>query len=264
MKRRAFVAAVIAAPYVQAQTRQEKGKRAIEQVINALGGQAFLNMRTRVEYGRAYTFYRDALTGLSIAKIYTEYLDSPEPGKLGIRERQVFGKKEDNSILFLDGQGYDISYRGARPIPDLQLERYHQTTFHNVFYLLRQRLKEPGLIIEMTGQDVVENQPVDVIDITDSSNQVITVWAHSSTHLPVRQRWYRREEGTHYKYEEVTHFTKYRDAGGGIMWPLDLQRERDTEKLAEIYDTEVKINTELKAGTFQLPSNVKILPQPKA
>ena len=51
-----------------------RGKKVIADAIAALGGDKFLEMQDRVETGRAYSFYRDNLSGLSIAKIYTRYL----------------------------------------------------------------------------------------------------------------------------------------------------------------------------------------------
>src|ERR1700733_10811985 len=101
MTRRLFLGALLA------QTRAEKGKQALDDVINALGGSNYLKMQNRVETGRAVTLYREQLTGLSHARIYTEYLRAPEPGKLGVHERQFFGKKLDSSVLYLDGKGYD-------------------------------------------------------------------------------------------------------------------------------------------------------------
>ena len=37
------------------------------------GGQQYLNMQNREVAGRAYSFYREKLSGLSIAKIYTRF-----------------------------------------------------------------------------------------------------------------------------------------------------------------------------------------------
>jgi hypothetical protein len=263
--RRVFAAGLLGSVVAPAQfapspdARLRKGKLVIDQVIAALGGQNFLTMRNRVEHGRAYSFYREQVTGLSGATIYTEYTGDPEPGKLGLRERQAFGKKEENAILFLDGQGFDVTFRGARPMAEKQLERYFLSTRHNIFYVLRQRLKEPGLIFEYVKEDVVENQTVDVIDIFDDNNEKITVWLNIFTHLPVRQRWYRRDEASGDKFEEVTRYSIYRQSGG-VTWPMSTQRERDTEKITEIYDDHVTINAELKPGLFTLPSGIPILP----
>lgn len=133
-----------------AQTIQERGKRAIDQALAALGGDRYLAMQDRTESGRVYSFYREQLSGLSRATIYTRYLQRPEPpvpGKIWVRERQSFGKNErDGAVLFTDDQGYQVTFRGARPVPQETLDRYRDTTLHNIFYILRQRLGEPGLI----------------------------------------------------------------------------------------------------------------------
>src|SRR5215831_19843921 len=127
---------------MRAETNLERGRRLVDQAVAALGGANFLQMQDRVESGRAYSFYREQLNGLSVAKIYTRYLirpEPPEPGFLGVRERQAFGKKEDSAVLFAEGQGYDVTFRGARPLSDEVRNRYRESTLRNIFYILRQR-----------------------------------------------------------------------------------------------------------------------------
>lgn len=259
MTRRAFAALAGALPLRAAETRAERGKRAVAETVAALGGPHFLHMRDRTETGRAYSFYREELTGLSRAKIYTKYIDKPEPGKLGVMERQALGKKQEAAILFLDGEGFEVTFRGARPLPEATLKRYHDSTWHNFFYILRCRREEPGLTFEFTGSDVIENQEVDIIDIFDEANENVTVYVSRLTKLPVRQRWYRRDQQTRDRFEEVTRFSKYRPAGNGVQWPMDLQRERDTEKISEIYDEAVVVDSGVPDNLFQLPSGIKML-----
>ena len=178
------------AALASAETSQERGKRVVDGALSALGGDKFLAMQDRVEFGRAYSFYRQELSGLSFAKVYTRYLTRPEPpvpGFLGVREREAFGKKEDSSVLFNEKEAFEITFRGARAIPDEQYDRFRESTLRNVFYILRQRMGEPGLVFESRGSDVVDNQPVERVDITDGDNRVITVDFQSSTKLPVRQ-----------------------------------------------------------------------------
>src|SRR5205085_2872201 len=93
---------------LQAETKQERGKRVVEEALAALGGDKFVAMKDRVESGRAYSFYRDRLTGLSVAKIYTRYLDAPSANGVAVRERQSFGKDEDYYVLFTDENGYSV------------------------------------------------------------------------------------------------------------------------------------------------------------
>jgi hypothetical protein len=245
-----------------AQSNQERGKQIIDQVLATLGGERFLAMQDRVEQGRAYSFYREELSGLSIAKIYTRYLTRPEPptpGFFGVRERQAFGKDEYSSVIFSDDAGYEITFRGARPMPAATVSRWQESTLLNIFYILRQRLGEPGLVFQFMGTDVFENQPVEIVEIADSENRIVTVYFGMSTKLPVRQVFYRRDPETKQRVEEVTRFGKYRDVGGGVMWPFTILRERDGEKIYQIFSDTVTINQDLKDDLFTLPGNIKIL-----
>lgn len=258
-------AAVAAARAQTVASKVERGKQLLDEVIAALGGAQFLAMRDRVERGRAYSFYRDRLTGLSRATIYTRYVMRPdplpaEPG-LYVRERQSFGKdKEEYAILFDEKNGYQVSERGARPLPKTTLDRYQDSTRRNIIYTLRQRMNEPGLLIESKGTEVFENQPVELVEIADSSNASVTVAVHRSTKLPVRQLFYRRDPLTRERREEVTLFSKWRNTDG-VMWPWTITRTRDGEKIFEIFSDAVSINKGLDDKLFTLPSNLQILPE---
>jgi hypothetical protein len=251
---------IIAAVSVSAETRQERGARAVKEALAALGGDRFLEMKDRVEAGRAYSFYREQLSGLARATIYTRYLETPEAG-VALRERQSFGKNEEESaVVFAAGKGWEITFRGARPVPEDRVARWIESNQRSVFYIFRVRLKEPGLIIESQGAEVFQNQPIEIVDITDSENRTTTVYFHSSTKLPVRQAFVRRDPKTRERFEEVTFFSKYRDVGGGVMWPFTIQLERNGEKIFEIYSESVAINQGIGDDKFTLPGGVKVLP----
>src|SRR3569832_790971 len=107
MKRNLSVlaAASVAYPARAAETAQDRGKRVVQEALAALGGDSFLKMEDRVETGRAYSFYRGELQGLSVAKIYTRYITPPavpKPGELYVREREAFGKDEADAVLITE------------------------------------------------------------------------------------------------------------------------------------------------------------------
>jgi hypothetical protein len=252
-------ALALAAP---AETASERGKRVVEAALKALGGEAFLKMDDRVESGRAYSFYRQELTGLSIAKIYTRYL-APVPGQIAVRERQAFGKGETSVVLLTEKGAWELTFRGARPLADQRYEDYNDSTLRNVFYILRQRLHEPGIDLYSRGSDVFQNTPVEIVDITDSDVRTVTVYFSQSTKLPVRQVFRRRNREYKDFDEEVTLFSKYRDIGSGVMWPFDMRRERNGEKIYEMYADSVEVNKDLKDNLFNLPSDLRLLPKEK-
>lgn len=258
---------VAAAVPLAPQTRQERAKKLIDEVLAALGGDRFLAMRDRIETGRVYSFFRAELSGRAQARIYTRYLTRPEPPRadfFGQRERQSFGKgKEDFAVLYAEDNAWEINFRGARPMPQPAQDRYRDSTRRNIFYLLRQRLGEPGLEMEYEAADIFENQPVETVNIIDADNRNVRVTVHRTTRLPMRQVYHRRDPKTRERFEEVTVFSKYRDAGGGVQWPFHIERSRDGEKIFEIFSDTVTLNNNLTDDLFMLSSKLKVLPPAK-
>ena len=251
-----------AALLVRAETPEQRGKRVVEECLQALGGDRYLSMQNRVETGRAYSFYRDKISGLSIATIYTHY-DSgvtDTTHNLAQHERDNFDKKQDYGTLFTDKDAWDITYRGARPLAADRFAHYKETTLRDIFYILRVRLHEPGWVIESKGADVMENRPVEVVDLTDSDDITTTVYFNQITKLPVRQLFYDRDPVTKDRNEEVTHFSTYRDVGDGVEWPFAVERDRNGEKIYEIFSTSVRVNDKkVSDDLFVLPSTIKLL-----
>jgi hypothetical protein len=245
-----------------------KAKKIIDDAIAALGGQKFLTMEDRTESGRAYSFYRDQLSGLSIAKIYTRYITAGNTSEdLALRERQAFGKEGDFGVLFREDGAWEYSYRGFKVLDADRTMRFHDTTLRDIFYILRERMNEPGLIFESRGADVVQNLPVDIVAITDSENRTTTVYFHQSTKVPVRQSWVWRDPKTHERNEEVTTYNRYREENG-INWPHQIQRDRNGEKIYEMFSESVMINSNLTDSLFATPNQVvadpkSYIPPPK-
>jgi len=245
------------------ETRQERGKRVVYAALQALGGDAFRHMQDRTESGRAYSFYNSKLSGLSVVTIYTRYL-APVPGKVEMRESQVFGKNRDGGgVLFLEDAAWDYNYHGARPLDDETYARYLDSTLRNIFYIFRQRLDEPGMSFYSQGSDIFENQPVEIVDITDGAGSTVTVYFSSLSKLPVRQTLRRRNPVYHDFDTEITVFGKFHEAGGGVTWPYDTRRERNGQKIFEMYSDSVEINKDLPDNLFTVPAKLKILPKAK-
>lgn len=237
----------------------DKGKPYVDKALEALGGDGFTHMQTRAEHGRVFSFFHDQISGLSIASVYTEYLDQKPAKGVAVREREAFGKKQDWSILLLPDQGWEVTFRGARPMEDENWNKYLQTTQTSIFYLLRERFDEPGFEYDYIGTDLLEGAQVDVVDITDSTGRVIRVSFDHITHLPVRQVYKWIDPVTKYHNDEVTTYDKYRDAGNGVKWPFTIERERNGYKTYEIFADHVEVNRALPEKTFDLPPGAKIL-----
>jgi hypothetical protein len=236
-----------------------KAKDVVDQAVKALGGERFLNMHTRHEAGRIYAFFHDQMSGFDVANIYTQYLDDKDIKGVQVRERQVLGKKQDYSYLYLADQAFDITFRGARPIEDERWQRYARSTTNDILYWLRYRYDEPGMQYDYIGNQVLITNHVDVVDITDANDKTIRVYFDYNTKLPVRESFTWLDTETRERNDEVTDYDKWRDAGDGIMWPFTIERARNGYKFYQIFANKVEINAELPDGIFDLPKGAQIL-----
>ncbi len=236
----------------------------MDEAIAALGGDAFLHVQDSVESGRVYSFDNNRLSGLTIAAIYTRYLSNPGPpaiGRLEVEEKQAFGKDENSGFTLFTAkpEGWDVTFRGARAIDEERLESYKDTTLHNIFYMLRKRMGEPGFAYYSTGSDLYESRPVNIVEITGGDDVTVTVYFDGFTKLPTRQIHKRRNK----EYKDfdtlVSAFAKYHEVSGGIQWPMNVRRERNGDKIYERFSESVEVNKGLRDELFRLPGNVKIL-----
>ena len=258
---RILAVAALAAVAAHAETQQEAGQRLIRECLKAVGGPSFLGMRDRMQRGRAYQFYLEQLSGLAVITIYTRYdpkPSSPEPGWLGVRERRDIGKKADYSILYTDGKGYEITYRGAQPFGEAQMRQYRERLRRDIFYILKYRMDEPGMIFESLGIEIMDNQPTDSVRITDGDNNSVTVYLSQSTHLPIQQEYLRRDPKTREVFRETTKYGKYK-LMAGVQLPWYSQLVRDGEKIFEMFADTVEINKGLDDSLFALKKGTKVL-----
>ena len=260
----------LGAPSFAAETAAERGKRVVQEALQALGGEAFLKMQDRAETGRAYSFDKSEVSGLSVATIYTRYVSprSAAPCELRVSEREAFFKnaarKDENAAVLYTPEGaWTLTYRGALPFADERFRTYEEATRRNVFYILRCRLDEPGWEYFSMGTEMVDNRQAEVVEMSDAAGETVRLYFGRDDKLPLRQT-YRHRNPTFKDFDtEVTSFDKYRDAGGGVKWPLDIRRERNGAKIFELYSETVQINQDLPDNLFTIPGSMKILPKPK-
>ena len=78
----------------------------------------------------------------------------------------------------------------------------------------------------------------------------------------MRQKFRRRNEQFKDFDTEQTIFGLYRNIGGGVMWPCEIRRDKNGEKVYEMFADKVEINKDLKDDLFSLPGDMKVLPRP--
>jgi hypothetical protein len=248
-------------PLLPAESRQEQGKQLVLKSIEALGGDAFLKMKNLTQAGRAYAFYRQDLSGLAVFTRYETYealRADPPRDWLPVSRRDVYTEKGDYYALYKNGQGWEVTFRGARPLPKERVEQYRDSMRRNYFYFLRYRLDEPDLYFYYKGTEIINNVPTEAVEIADGEGESVTVNLRMSDHLPVQQVYLRRDPKTRIPSEEKSIYSKYRETDG-VTLPWNIRQERDGEKIFEFFGNAAQINQPLNAGLFDLGKDVPVL-----
>lgn len=247
------VAGAALLPLRAAPPHDPKAKEVVLNALEALGGKKFLSLSTREEHGRASSFYRDRLTGYSDAKIYAKYLPPTTKG-FPLLERTYYGKKVEYSVLFDGADLTELSFRGARPLPQSRVERYRRSLNANLLLLLRFRLNDPTLQLRYLGGDVIVNTAVHKVELYFDSDQLrLEAAFHRDTGLPVRSTYSWRSPKREVM-DESHNFDKYRSVAG-IQWPFSFVRERNGDKDFEFFSDEVKLNEPIPESELSIPEN---------
>jgi hypothetical protein len=220
----------------------------LNDAVAALGGKAFLSMEDRVATGWT-GLWRDGVARHSRTRIYTLYTGA------GSLERQSFDKKESHWALFNQEGGFEVTFRGYRPMPEDRVELMRDDAPGNILHILRKRLDEPGLVATYRGMMRCENQSGVLVDIAAEGESVLTVCFSNETKLPISQSFLRRDPVTKERIEVATVFSRYSDAGG-VLWPRHVARLLNGELRSELFLESVEVNQGLQADTFALPAEL--------
>jgi hypothetical protein len=249
---------------LSSQSKQEEGRALVERAFQAVGGEAFLKVATQVASGRAYSFYNNRVGGLARITVYDRFEpmreDAPE-GWMPVSRREVYTEKGDYYTLFRNGKAWEVTFQGARPLPEDMLERYRLGVQRDFFYFLRYRRNEKGLYYYSPGMEIVDNTPTDVLEITDYDGDTIKVFMRQSDGLPHTGLYTRRDPKTRIPFVEKTIWSKYKPSGNGVTLPWNIRRERDEEKVYEQFAGKLETNVKLGGDIFELPRGVKELPR---
>jgi hypothetical protein len=186
--------------------QDNRGRVLLDQMVQALGGDAWLNRRSALFHGNTAAFFRGEPT-LSTVPFwdYKQFPDATHPES----DRYEYTKKRDIVQIWTPTNGYEITYKGNKPLPADQVAEYLRRQAHSVDAVIRVWLKEPGVIVLYEGSSMVERRAADKITLLGANNDAVTLELDSSTHLPLRRTYETRNEQFKDQDEDVEQYDDY-------------------------------------------------------
>jgi hypothetical protein len=250
-----------AAPTLPAgQTQEQRGRLLLDQMVAALGGDAWLHRTDMTVRGRTAAFFRGEPTGAVIE--YSGYRQFPVDGRpeaerIGyITDKSPIlpGKKIDIVQIYTAGQGYEVTYKGRTTLPKEQVEDYFRRQNHSVESVIRDWLKQPGVVVIAEGNTMVERRLAEKVTVLSANNDAVTLELDAATHLPLRRTFQSRNAQFKDSDEDVEEYDDYHTIQG-LPTALTFTRYHNGDMSSQRFLSKVEYNTNLSPALFN-PDNL--------
>jgi hypothetical protein len=244
-----------AAPTQAVGTPEQQGRKLIDQMVEALGGQAWLDRKDMQVWGRTAQFFRGEPNGVGIE--YTGWRRFPDATQKGA-ERIGFltdksmilpGKKIDVVQIWTAGKGYEVTYKGNTPIPKEIVADYDRRQRHSIESIVNEWVKAPGVMILAEGTTMVERRMADKVTILSADNDAVTIELDATTHLPLRRTFKWRNEQFKDFDEEAETYDDYHTVQG-LPTAYNVTRYKNGEMVNQRFLTKVIYNQGLSPDLF--------------
>jgi hypothetical protein len=198
----------------------QKARAALAAMVQALGGDAWLNMQNRYIEGRRSSFYRGDPTGGIVD--YFEYHQYPD------KDSTLYTKKKDVVQMLVGQEGWEITYRGKKAWPKEELDNALRRRDHSIEVAIKVWLKDPRTVLFYDGQGLVQRHLADRVRLISPENDSITIEMDASTHLPMRRTYQWRDPVYKDKNQAAEEYDDYH-VFQGIPTPFTITNYKNGE-----------------------------------
>ena len=245
------------------EANQAKARQILKDLIDEMGGPAYLSVTQRECAGRRAQFgHAGELSGYIEFKDYWQYPDKTRTEYIAKGHNTVLGY-----VLGIDGldisgggtiitqfngdQGWVMDRGGVEEMPATSVSDFQELVKRNTDNLLRRRLKEEGISVRYAGPDIVDLKPVEWVEIRDKEQRVFRLAVEKSTHLLIRSIATVTDDssGNAEFTDEATIYSNYQRVGG-LFVPLQISRERNGRKTYQAFLSSCTYNPGLPDDFF--------------
>jgi hypothetical protein len=237
------------------QTSEQRGRKLLDQMVEALGGDAWLGRHNVQQLGHLARFFHGAPTGIVVNFTAIHQFPAatrPEAERIGFStDKSIIlpGKKIDVVQIWTGGDGYEITYKGKNALPRDQVEDYNRRRDHSIEAVIRTWLKAPDVMVVSEGSTMVERRLADKVTILSADNDAVTIELDASTHLPLRRTFKWRNETFKDFDEDAEEYDDYHTIQG-LPTPFTLTRYHNGDMISQTFFTKFEYDIVLPPDAF--------------
>ncbi len=249
-----------AAPAQPKGTQEQIGKKLLDEMVEALGGQAWLDRKDMQVSGRTAAFFRGQPNGTVIEFTgWRRFPGSGQPeaeriGFLSDKSMILPGKKIDIVQIYTADNIYEVTYKGRTTLPKDIVAEYLRRRNHSIESVVSEWMKAPGVMMISEGQTMVERRMADKVTVLSANNDAVTIELDATTHLPLRRTFKWRNEQFKDFDEDAETYDDYH-AVDGLPTAYTLTRYRNGDMVNQRFYTKVIYNQGLSPDLFN-PDNL--------
>ena len=226
-----------------AQKNAAQARAALNAMVQALGGQAWLNMKNMERQGHIAAFYQGNPDPGTTE--YFEFHQWPD------HDRIEYTKHRDVVQFFVGHQGWEVTYRGKKPLDKDITDDFLRRRDHSIETAVKVWMKEPNTILMYEGQHLAERHLAEQVSLISPENQAITILMDVQTHLPLESTFQWRDPTYHDKDTDTEEYDDYHTIDG-FPTPFTISRLKNGEVVRQYYVDRVSFNQNLP-DTFWNP-----------
>jgi hypothetical protein len=224
-----------------------KAQQLVAQMIQALGGDAYLHFTDVEQEGRTNGFYHGKPTG-GTAPFWRFY-------KFPDKERIELTKQRDWIVIHNGGRGTETTFHGTKPEDDDANREYVLRDTYSIEKVLRNWLSAPGTSFFYDGGGFIDNHQVENVTVANANDEQETFSLDEFNHLPVRKSFSVRDPKYKDKDTYADVYSEYRPVQG-IQTPFVITRMKDDEMISQRFLTKVTYNQGLQDSFFVPPTSI--------
>lgn len=218
-----------------AQKNQQEARRILNQMIQALGGQAYLTLQDSFTQGRYGRFHNEVMVGGTVFSRYWKWPD---------QERYELTKERDIVDLYLGYKVFEITFRGAHEVDPKKDDTFNLALIRRHYSLervLREWLNEPGTLLLDEGKTLADNKMAERITVINAKNEAVSILISPETHLPIQKSFTIRDPQTREREDEDEIYDNWRLVQG-VNTPYSVVILHNGEIVRQTYLTNAAYN----------------------
>ncbi|HWE84914.1 MAG TPA: hypothetical protein VG267_08210 [Terracidiphilus sp.] len=227
---------VVQAQETEAAKNAQQARAELDAMIQALGGQAWLDQKNVMRHGFVAGFYHGN-PDLGTTEVY-EFYSWPD------KFREEVTKHRDVMEFYAGNQGFEVNYRGKRALPQEDVDQYIRRRDHSIETAAKLWLKDPKTILVWEGKHLAQRHMADQVTLISGENEAVTILLDEDTHLPLERRFQWRDPLYHDKNTDTEDYDDYHTIDG-FPTPLRISRGRNGEDTRQFYIKNVEYNRTL-------------------